>query len=105
MPIYLTRDREDSVGTFFFFFFFFTKTTLRAIASDQSHFISPLKNLLHRNLELKENRINAFREAQNIWRETSLLRYLFIYLLAIFMQAGPDKLQAGLNEASALTSK
>ena len=81
MPINLTRDRGDSVGNFFFFFFFFffTKTTLRAIASDQSHFISPLKNLLHRNLELKENRINAFREAQNIWRETSLLRYLFIY--------------------------
>ena len=76
MPINLTRDREDSVGTLFFFF---TKTTLRAIASDQSHFISPLKNLLHRNLELKENRINAIREAQNIWRETSLLRYLFIY--------------------------
>ena len=65
---------------FCFFFVFVTKTTLRAIASDQSHFISPLKNLLHRNLELKENRINAFiREAQNIWRETSLLRYLFIY--------------------------
>ena len=79
MPINLTRDREDSVCTLFFFFFFFTKTTLRAIASDQSHFISPLKNLLHRNLELKENRINAFREAQNILRETSLLRYLFIY--------------------------
>ena len=80
MPINLTRDREDSVGNFFFFFFFFfTKTTLRAIVSDQSRFISPLKNLLHRNLELKENRINAFREAQNIWRETSLLRYLFIY--------------------------
>ena len=87
------------------YFLFLTKTTLRAIASDQSHFISSLKNLLHRNLELKENRINAFREAQNIWRETSLLRYLFIYLLAIFMQAGPDKLQAGLNGASALTSK
>ena len=70
------------------YFLFFTKTTLRAIASDQSHFISPLKNLLHRNLELKENRINAFREAQNIWRETSLLRYLFIYLFISDIYAG-----------------
>ena len=62
------------------YFLFLTKTTLRAIASDQSHFISPLKNLLHRNLELKENRINAFREAQNIsgGRRRCYVIYLFI---------------------------
>ena len=77
MPINLTRDREDSVGTFFFFFFYQDDFTCNSLRSKPFHI--PLKNLLHRNLELKENRINAFREAQNIWRETSLLRYLFIY--------------------------